>query len=78
MYRYVKYVHLHVNTPLIWKKWWLKKIYDQPRQHIKKQRHYLLTKVHIVKAMTFLVVTYRYESWTITKAGYQRIDAFEL
>ena len=28
----------------------------------------LLTKVHIVKAMVFPVVMYRYESWTINKA----------
>ena len=28
----------------------------------------LLTKVHIIKAMVFPVVTYRYESWTIKKA----------
>ena len=28
-----------------------KKSYDQPRQHIKKQRHTLLTKVHLVRAM---------------------------
>ena len=28
----------------------------------------LLTKVHIVKAMVFPVVVYRYESWTIKKA----------
>ena len=38
----------------------------------------LLTKVHIVKAMDFPVVTYSYESWTIKKAERQRIDAFEL
>ena len=38
----------------------------------------LLTKVHIVKAMVFLIVMYRYESWTIKKAENQRIDAFEL
>ena len=38
----------------------------------------LLTKVHIVKAMVFLVVMYRYESWTIKKAEHQRIDGFEL
>ena len=38
----------------------------------------LLTKVHIVKAMVFPVVTYGYESWTIKKAECQRIDAFEL
>ena len=35
----------------------------------------LLTKVHIVKAMVFLVVMYGCESWTIKKAGHQRIDA---
>ena len=33
--------------------------------------------VHIVKAMVFPVVTYKYESWTIKKAEHQRID-FEL
>ena len=38
----------------------------------------LLTKVHIVKAMVFPVVTYGYESWTVKKAEYQRIDAFKL
>ena len=38
----------------------------------------LLTKVCIVKAMVFPVVTYRCESWTIKKAECQRIDAFEL
>ena len=36
----------------------------------------LLTKVHIVKAMIFLVVTY--ESWTTKEAEHWRIDAFEL
>ena len=38
----------------------------------------LLIKVHIVKAIVFLVVTYSCESWTIKKAEWQRIDAFEL
>ena len=38
----------------------------------------LPTKVHIVKAMVFPVVTYGCESWTIKKAECQRIDAFEL
>ena len=38
----------------------------------------LLTMVHIIKAMFFLVVMYRCESWTIKKADCQRIDAFEL
>ena len=38
----------------------------------------LLTKVHLVKAMVFPVVTYACESWTIKKAEHRRIDAFEL
>ena len=38
----------------------------------------LLTKVHLVKAMVFPVVTYRCESWTVKKAECRRIDAFEL
>ena len=38
----------------------------------------LLTKVHLVQAMVFPVVRYRYESWTMKKAEHQRIDAFEL
>ena len=33
-----------------------KESYDQPRQHIKKQRHYFAAKVHIVKAIIFKVV----------------------
>ena len=55
-----------------------KKKYDKPRQRIKKQRHHSLTKVHLVKAMIFPVVTYGYESWTIKKAEHQRIDVFKL
>ena len=38
----------------------------------------LQTKVHLVKAMVFPVVTYGCESWTIKKAECQKIDAFEL
>ena len=38
----------------------------------------LPTKVHLVKAMVFLIVMYECESWTIEKAEHQRIDAFEL
>ena len=37
----------------------------------------LPTKVHIVKAMVFLVDMYGCESWTIMKAELQRINAFE-
>ena len=36
------------------------------------------TKIHIVKAMAFLVVMYILKSWTIKKAECQRINAFEL
>ena len=60
-------------------RWWLqpwnykmlapwKKSYDQPRQHNKKQRLFLPTKVHLVKAMVFPVVVYGCESWKIKKA----------
>ena len=38
----------------------------------------LPAKVHLVKAMVFLVVMYGCENWTIKKAECQRIDAFEL
>ena len=38
----------------------------------------LPTKVHLVKAMVFLVVMYGCESWTVKKAERRRIDAFEL
>ena len=38
----------------------------------------LLTKVRLVKAMVFAVIMYRCETWTITKAECQRIDAFKL
>ena len=38
----------------------------------------LSTKVHLVKALAFPVVTYDCKSWTIKKAEHQRIDAFEL
>ena len=38
----------------------------------------LPTKVRLVKAMVFLVVMYRCESWTLKKAECRRIDAFEL
>ena len=60
--------------PALWKK-----SYDQPRQHIKKQRDITLpTKVHTVKAMDFPVVMFGCESWTINKAECWRIHTFEL
>ena len=38
----------------------------------------LPTNIHLVKAMVFLVVMYRCESWSIKKTEHQRTDAFEL
>ena len=66
------YISLYI-FPRPWKK-----SYDQPRQHIKKQRHYFVEKVQLVKAMVFPVVLYGCESCTIKKTECQRIDAFEL
>ena len=51
--------------------------YDQPRYHIKKQRH-LSTQVRLVKVMVFPVVMYGCENWSVKKAEHQKIDAFEL
>ena len=45
-----------------------KESYDQYRQHIKKQRHYVADKGHLVKGMVLPVVIYGCESWTIKKA----------
>ena len=45
------------------------KSYDQPRQHIKKQKYYFTNC--LVKAMDFPVVMYGCESWTIKKAEHQ-------
>ena len=45
---------------------------------LKSREITLPTKICIVKAMVFPVVVYGCESWTINKAGHQRIDAFEL
>ena len=50
-----------------------KKSYDQPRQHIKRPRHYFANKVCLVNAMVSPVVMYGCESWTI-----RRLSAKEL
>ena len=55
-----------------------KKSYDQPRQHIKKQRHYFTNKGLSSQGYGFSIVMYGYENWTIKKAEHRRIDAFEL
>ena len=56
-----------------------KKNYDQPRQHIKKQRHYFANKGLSSQGYGFSSgVMYRCESWTVKEAECQKIDAFEL
>ena len=45
-----------------------KKNYDQPRQHIKKQRHYFADEGPSSQGYCFPVVMYGCESWTIKKA----------
>ena len=70
-------------------RWWLhpwnqktlapwKKSYDQPREPIKKQRHYFANKGPSSQSYVFPVVMCGCESWTIKKAEHWRIDAFEL
>ena len=49
-----------------------------PDSILKSRDITLPTKVCIVKAMVFPVVMYGCESWTVKKAEYRRIDAFEL
>ena len=53
-----------------------KKNYDQPRQHIKKQRQYFANKDPSSQGYGFSSSHYGCESWTIKKAERQRIDAF--
>ena len=55
-----------------------KKSCDQPRQHIKKHKHYFANIGLSSQGYVFPVVMYGRESWTIKKAECQRIDAFEL
>ena len=50
-----------------------KKSYDQPRQHIKKQRHYFADKSPYRQTMVFPVVMYECESWTIKKAEHREL-----
>ena len=45
-----------------------KESYDQPRQHIEKQKHYFANKGPSSQAMVFPVVMYGCESWTVKKA----------
>ena len=64
---------MKLKTLALWKK-----SYDQPRHHIKKQRHYFANKSPSRQTMVLTVVMYKCESWTVRKAEHWRIDAFEL
>ena len=55
-----------------------KESYDQPRQHIKKQTHYVVNKGPSSQGYGFPVVMYGCESWTVKNADHCRIVAFEL
>ena len=52
-------------------------IYDKPNM-LKSKGITLPTKVHIVRAMVFPVVTYGCESWMVKKTECQPIDVFKL
>ena len=52
--------------------------YDQPRQHIKKQRHYFANKSPSSQTCGFSSSHVCCESWTTKKAEHRRTDAFEL
>ena len=74
-----KSLQIVMKLPWNWKTlapW--KKNYDQPRQHIKKQRHYFANKGLSSHSYGFSIVVYGCESWTIKKPEHRRIDAFEL
>ena len=45
-----------------------KKSYDQPRQHIKKQRHYFANKCLSSQGYGFWTIAKGYGFWTIAKA----------
>ena len=53
-----------------------KESYVQPRQHIKKQRHYFVNKG--LSSQGYGFSSGHVKRWTIKKAECQRIDAFEL
>ena len=55
-----------------------KKNYEQPIQHVKKQRHYFVNKGLSVNSMVSPVVMYGCEIWTKKKGEHQINDGFEL
>ena len=64
--------------PCIWRLLLGRKVMTNLDSILKSRDITLPTKVHLVKAMVFPVVTYGCENCTIKKAEHQRIDAFEL
>ena len=51
----------------------LKGKYDQPRQHMKKQRHYFVNKGPSSQGYGFPVVMYGCESWTVKKLSTEEL-----
>ena len=73
VYLYILYICLFVYTYITpWKE-----SYDQPRQHIKNQRHYFSNKGPSSQDYGFPSM-YGCESWTVKKAECRRINAFGL
>ena len=54
-----------------------KESYDQPRQHIQKQRRYFANKGSSSQGYGFSSFMYGCESWTVKKTELRRIHAFE-
>ena len=54
-----------------------KKSYDEPRQHIKKQRYHFADKGPYNQSYGFSSSLYRCESWSIKNAEHQRTDVFK-
>ena len=55
-----------------------KESYDQPRQNIKKQRHYFANKGPSSQGYGFPVVMYGCEIWTVKKAERRSLTLFPL
>ena len=66
------------SSILAWRIPWTEEPGGLQSTGLQRVGHDWATKVRLVKAMVFPVVTYGCESWTVKKAERQRIDAFEL
>ena len=67
------------NGQEIKRRWLLGRKATTNLESVLKSRDITLpTKVHVVEAMVFPVVMYGCESWTIKRAEYQGVDAFQL